>query len=123
MAAIAPSEVDPFRGEPVKIGRIDQPSKSRHLPVADIVQHEEEHVRRALGRHHTRRPPGPASAGRPRLLLVVRHEVAQRLRLFAALLPQIVRLGDVETLNSYFPFTPPKTESEWESSHLRAGCS
>ena len=35
-------------GQAVQHGRLDQPAEAGQLPVADVVQHEEEHVGRAL---------------------------------------------------------------------------
>ena len=35
-------------GQAVEDGRLHQPAEARQLPVADVVQHEEEHVGRAL---------------------------------------------------------------------------
>ena len=35
-------------GQAVQHGRLDQPAEARQLPVADVVQHPEEHVGRAF---------------------------------------------------------------------------
>ena len=43
-------------GQAVDDGRLDQPAEAGELPVADVVQHEEEHVGRALRRARRLRP-------------------------------------------------------------------
>ena len=43
-------------GQAVQHRRLDQPAEAGQLPVADIVQHEEEHVGRALRRARRLRP-------------------------------------------------------------------
>ena len=40
----------PFGGEPVEVGRLDRPAIGRKLPVADVVEHDEDDVRRACRR-------------------------------------------------------------------------
>ena len=70
------------RGETVKRRRLNKPAERARLPVADIVEHEEDHVRSALGSAGHGRPGGARLLDRatnhtaercPRLILDNRH--------------------------------------------------
>ena len=78
-------------GEAVEGRRLDEPAEGAGLPVADVVEHEEDHVRGALGSARHLRPRGArlrdraadlAPEGGTRLVLDDRHQPRRRARRF-----------------------------------------
>ena len=53
----------PRLGDAVQVRRRDDAAKGARHAVALVVGHDEQHVGRALGRHHARRPPGRGVLG------------------------------------------------------------